>query len=267
MAMKHCSKCFEVLPMNSNYFYLRKDKKDGLRDDCKLCRKEYEKEYRTKNKSKIRNYREFYKNEHSDRIKETNRKYYSKNKAEIAIRSSLYYKQNRSEILLRVKKYRDKNKDEIKLYRLKNQESIKDNWKKYYEKNKERLFYKGKVWRKNNKDKVNESKRKSNQKRRSLERNLASTFTTDQWQQCLAHFNHQCAYCGSKESLEQEHVVPVSVGGHYTADNIIPACKSCNSSKNNKIMQDWFTQHENYSVERMANILKYVQKNKTEVNI
>lgn len=259
--MKHCSKCFEVLPMNSNYFYLRKDKKDGLRDDCKLCRKEYEKEYRSKNKSKIRNYREFYKNEHSDRIKESNRKYYSKNKTEIAIRSSLYYKQNRSEKLLKVKKYRDKNKDKIKLYRLKNQESIKDNWKKYYEKNKARLFYKNKVWRKNNKDKVNASKRKSNQKRRSLERNLASTFTIDQWRECLMHFNHQCAYCDCTEKLEQEHVIPVSKGGHYTVDNIIPACKSCNASKNNKSLEEWYVNHRSYSTLRMDFIKDYLESN------
>ncbi len=41
----------------------------------------------------------------------------------------------------------------------------------------------------------------------------------------------QCAYCGSKESLTIDHVVPRSRGGGSTWDNLITACRSCNSKK------------------------------------
>ena len=171
---------------------------------------------------------------------------------------------------LRKERYQKNKKREtaqVYAYREKNKKRIKEYWAHYYQRNKEQYKSHNKRYREENPGKFKEYSRRRNHRRRQAELGTKFNFSAEEWQQCLAHFNHQCAYCGSKESLEQEHVVPVSVGGHYTADNIIPACKSCNSSKNNKIMQDWFTQHENYSVERMANILKYVQKNKTEVNI
>ena len=171
---------------------------------------------------------------------------------------------------LRKERYQKNKKREtaqVYAYREKNKKRIKEYWAHYYQRNKEQYKSHNKRYREENPGKFKEYSRRRNHRRRQAELGTKFNFSAEEWQQCLAHFNHQCAYCGSKESLEQEHVVPVSAGGHYTADNIIPACKSCNSSKNNKIMQDWFTQHENYSVERMANILKYVQKNKTEVNI
>ena len=226
MAMKHCSKCFEVLPENGEYFYKQKKGKNGFGSECKQCRKSYMRWHHKKNKEKYNQLR-----------KER-------------------YQKNKKRETAQVYAYREKNKKKIKEY-----------WAHYYQRNKEQYKSHNKRYREENPGKFKEYSRRRNHRRRQAELGAKFNFSAEEWQQCLAHFNHQCAYCGSKESLEQEHVVPVSVGGHYTADNIIPACKSCNSSKNNKIMQDWFTQHENYSVERMANILKYVQKNKTEVNI
>ena len=99
------------------------------------------------------------------------------------------------------------------------------------------------------------------QKYRARKNSLISDFTTDQWQQCLTHFNHQCAYCDCTEILEQEHVIPVSKGGHYTADNIIPACRSCNASKNNKPLEEWYINHQSYSTLRMDFIKDYLEIN------
>ena len=46
MGMKTCSKCGEELPATTEYFCKRKASKDGLRESCKKCQKEY----RNKNK-------------------------------------------------------------------------------------------------------------------------------------------------------------------------------------------------------------------------
>ena len=42
-----------------------------------------------------------------------------------------------------------------------------------------------------------------------------------------------CTYCGNSnlEELSMDHIFPKSKGGEDTADNLIWACKSCNSSK------------------------------------
>ena len=49
-----------------------------------------------------------------------------------------------------------------------------------------------------------------------------------------------CAYCGVAEpSLQRDCVLPLSRGGRYTLDNIVPACRSCNTSKCNTEVTAW----------------------------
>ena len=50
--MKHCSKCFEVLPENGEYFYKQKKGKNGFGSECKQCRKSYRRWHHKKNKEK-----------------------------------------------------------------------------------------------------------------------------------------------------------------------------------------------------------------------
>lgn len=45
----------------------------------------------------------------------------------------------------------------------------------------------------------------------------------------------KCQNCGSKESLEFDHIIPFSKGGANTYRNIQLLCESCNRSKSNKI--------------------------------
>ena len=42
---------------------------------------------------------------------------------------------------------------------------------------------------------------------------------------------HQCQYCGTHEDLTLDHVMPKSRGGKSSWDNLVTACKSCNSKK------------------------------------
>nr|WP_234988278.1 HNH endonuclease [Demequina sp. NBRC 110056] len=49
-----------------------------------------------------------------------------------------------------------------------------------------------------------------------------------------------CAYCGGGEgTLQKDCVLPLSRGGRYTADNVVPACRSCNASKGNTEVTQW----------------------------
>lgn len=44
----------------------------------------------------------------------------------------------------------------------------------------------------------------------------------------------ECAYCGTtldQKELTLDHVIPLRAGGTNTTNNIVAACKSCNSSK------------------------------------
>ena len=49
-----------------------------------------------------------------------------------------------------------------------------------------------------------------------------------------------CAYCGAiGVSLQRDCVLPISRGGRYTLDNVVPACRSCNASKCNDEVTGW----------------------------
>ncbi|MGB0101054.1 MAG: HNH endonuclease [Nocardioides sp.] len=49
-----------------------------------------------------------------------------------------------------------------------------------------------------------------------------------------------CAYCGvTAVAFDRDCVLPVSRGGRYTWDNVVPACRSCNSSKCNAEVTGW----------------------------
>jgi len=77
-------------------------------------------------------------------------------------------------------------------------------------------------------------------RRRSVLENIIATLTADQWSAILAKHDFCCAYCGKPFSKElpatQDHVTPLSKGGHHTADNVVPACKPCNSGKRDRLI-------------------------------
>jgi 5-methylcytosine-specific restriction endonuclease McrA len=83
-------------------------------------------------------------------------------------------------------------------------------------------------------EKGKETYKRKNYKRRSKVQD-AGTFTNEQWQERLAEYNYCCAYCYKPfpvNELTVDHMQPISRGGTNTIDNLVPACKSCNSRKN-----------------------------------
>ena len=48
-----------------------------------------------------------------------------------------------------------------------------------------------------------------------------------------------CNYCGSTENLALDHIFPKKYGGKDDAENLIFACKTCNSSKGKKDLMEW----------------------------
>jgi len=48
-----------------------------------------------------------------------------------------------------------------------------------------------------------------------------------------------CNYCGSVEKLTLDHIFPQKFGGQDEAENLIFACKSCNSSKGKRDLMEW----------------------------
>jgi 5-methylcytosine-specific restriction endonuclease McrA len=89
-------------------------------------------------------------------------------------------------------------------------------------------------------------------------RDLPSTLTMEQWDTIKYAFDNKCCYCGQEKPLEQEHFIPLSKGGEYAHNNIVPACRSCNARKFNTPFEIWFPKQEFYSKKREQRILKFL---------
>lgn len=79
------------------------------------------------------------------------------------------------------------------------------------------------------------AKRDSNKARRGISNQRwqllrTETFNRDGW---------ACVYCGSEEDLTCDHVVPLVRGGTNDNENLATACRSCNSSKGDKLLEEW----------------------------
>ena len=60
-----------------------------------------------------------------------------------------------------------------------------------------------------------------------------ATLTKEQWARVLEVYGHRCAYCRCEgRALTVDHIEPVIHGGSHAAENVVPACLSCNSRKN-----------------------------------
>ncbi|MFT4035083.1 MAG: HNH endonuclease [Patulibacter sp.] len=73
-----------------------------------------------------------------------------------------------------------------------------------------------------------------------------------------------CAYCGQiGRPLQRDTLLPISRGGRYTLENVVPACGSCNASKGNDEVTGWLRRSgrsERAFLERYAALLPALRK-------
>lgn len=62
----------------------------------------------------------------------------------------------------------------------------------------------------------------------------------------LARYRNCCAYCTNPlttepgpRRLEWDHVVPLILNGAHSVGNLVPACQTCNRSKNRRTLVEW----------------------------
>jgi len=230
---KICTKCKVELPATEEFFEVRKDRECRLRAECRKCRKEYFERYRAEHKSEVRE---------RNRNRECNNS---------AIRQK-YYQENKEQI----KQYYQDNIERRKKYKIENAERIAEQRKEYNARSAERITENRRRYRSENREYF----AVVSQNRRAAKGSLISDFTVDQWAECLDYFDNQDAYTGLEMKVpSQDHVVPLSKGGHYTVDNIVPCERRINSSKGNQDMIAWFRKQSFYDVEREEKILRYIE--------
>jgi hypothetical protein len=165
-------------------------------------------------------------------------------------------------------------------YRTKNNEDGLHVWCKecdiiyaenYYDGNTDEVLDIHKEWRDNNPDKYKQSiknyrqseegrlkDRLQHKRRKELMEQLPNTFTNEERNQCFKYFDYSCAYCGSKNKIQEDHFISIMNDGPYTKNNIIVACGFCNPSKGDSDFFEWYPKQSFYSKEREDKILSYL---------
>lgn len=80
---------------------------------------------------------------------------------------------------------------------------------------------------------------KIRENRRTREYNAVGNHTLEEWLAKKKEFDNLCGYCKLGKPLTKDHMTPLSRGGTNSIDNIIPACKSCNSAKCDKTYKEF----------------------------
>ena len=248
---RKCHDCGRVLPETAEYFlpyWSKKDQRYYYKCHCRECGKARSKQWREDNKTR---YKEYYTAKSAtEEAREAKRAFRARHKEEIA-----EYK----------RRYRSTHKEQIAEY---------DRSRRETPEGAEHANAMARRWRANNKDAVAEYNRKyvqehldyfrqATHKRNAKKRQLRHDLTLEEWETIKEEFSFSCAYCGKPlKNFTQDHLIPLTEGGEYTRANIIPACKSCNSSKHTSPFVEWYRRQSFYSPEREAHILSYIESQK-----
>ena len=85
--------------------------------------------------------------------------------------------------------------------------------------------------------KANPEQFKFNRQKRMLRKGRGKVYAA-QLNMLRDQFGGACAYCGGSATTF-DHVEPLARGGKHHVDNLVPACKPCNFSKNDKPLLVW----------------------------
>lgn len=103
-------------------------------------------------------------------------------------------------------------------------------------------------WAADNRSKVSEINRKHSKKypekmrekrarRRARAEKNGIFFITSK--EKLKLYKSPCFYCGSKVSIQLDHVIPIARGGRHSIGNLVAACAKCNNQKKARYIMEW----------------------------
>ena len=205
-------------------------------EEKRLAQIAYLKEYRIKNavaiaakaKAKYQKNREAIlaqKKEYTERTRDQRKAYLKK-----------HYAENKERICASVAKARIGKEEELaawqREYRKSNPELVRQRAREYYQKDREKKLQQKSEWGKTPEGRIKQKAK--NQTRRARKNSVVSTLTASDLREVRDKAKGRCFYCREKRPLALDHIIPICKGGPHSRDNVVMACRSCNSSKGPK---------------------------------
>jgi hypothetical protein len=82
-------------------------------------------------------------------------------------------------------------------------------------------------------------RRARNKRRARALKNGVHHITRRDWRRMIRRYDNCCFYCGASGRMTMDHVIPLTRGGKHSIGNVVPACRSCNSSKRSRTIVEW----------------------------
>lgn len=270
---KKCSKCGEG--KGRDEFGPDKRARDGLKSECRFCKRADSRKYYANNREKILEKERKRYTENREKERERGRIYRENNKEKVAESSRRYRQNNREKVNARVREWQKANPEKIRGYS-----------RKYYRNNRSKEIARGRKffeenpdyqrdWREANRDRINAKERertranpkKRREKERRYRRNNPDAFRAKRERRrarkkgatvgrvplkrdILARQGGRCHWCGRVEGRipkhgkghkwELDHVNPLAGDNpQHTADNLVVSCWQCNNRKGSKSPHQW----------------------------
>lgn len=171
-----------------------------------------------------------------------------------------HYQANKTKVLRQAAEWRranlDRKKAIDKAWYAANREHCAARSKMYYQNNKKIIDKKQNLWKQRNIDKVRAIARRHSARRRARQKPLVPVTRL-----CVSllrlNWQNRCAYCGKQKALTDDHVLPVVLGGLDELGNLVPACGSCNSSKQHKPVESWYRAQTFFTKARWRKIQRH----------
>ena len=77
-------------------------------------------------------------------------------------------------------------------------------------------------------------------------------------------WDHKCGYC-EELATSLDHVVPRFKSGSSNRNNLVPACRRCNTAKASTKMEEWYQQQEFFTQARMDRIKSWMNQEVVEL--
>lgn len=205
-----CRTCGISKPLTPEFWHKDKTNKSGFSYSCKECARKRARQWTMDN---------------SERNKANCRNRYATKKHEY----QAYRAKNAGKIAEEKRAWRKANPDLVKKHKSDSYKRHRDasnaRVRKFSHANPEKI----RVW---------------THRRRARKRDLPDTLTAAEWQFALQYFGHACAYCGATEKLTADHFIPINSPEcpGTVAENMLPVCNICNSSKADRDPVEWLTE-------------------------
>ena len=189
-----------------------------------------------------------------------------------------YREENREHVLQRNRAYTAKNREHLReletIRREGNRENYREKQRKWNAANPEKAREKTRRYNERYPEKVKIGKRVSQANRAARKNEVADTFTATELVQMMEYWNYCCVYCSAQQDfwnvIEQDHFIALTDKRENNpgtvATNMIPACASCNASKNDSDPIEWLNwkfgkRKAKQILKRINDYFEYVKQN------